>query len=195
MKLEILITTFVLLLFLIACNNNDLDKSFNSNVKTIDTLELPSDVTKVKNYSYHNDYLKILKYFDIPEYDTSVVQIIEQESALLIIPTNKQIEYLKNKIGNDDFYIAADDNNYYISNLILLLDSFDINVEIAKKRKITFKGLIEDYGMNLDPTQQNIDTIYWGLVLFNSIGNPIFVDIVDPDIEKLKDYMSKEKKL
>ncbi|MDO5971890.1 hypothetical protein Q4Q35_18975 [Flavivirga aquimarina] len=193
--------------FTISCSNKNSKKAINTSQiksdsisilkKTLDrksnddndTLSENLKERKIKHFNFTDDYDKILKYFVLPDYDTTKTQIIKQNSALLISPTDKQINYLKQKNGEDTFYIVADDNNYYMSNIITLLDSFNIKRCNAKKRSLTFMGLIEDYGMHLDSIQQNSDSIYWSVILFNKKGNPIFLDMIDPDIEKLKYYM------
>jgi len=184
MKLRLLSKLFIAISFLASCTNFNSDETKNNDTST-------ENIDPVINYDYHEDYSKILEYFVNPDYDTTIVQIVEQESAILIYPTSKQIDYLKEKNGEDEFYTVADDNNYYMSNIITLLESLEIDMHTATKRNITFKGLIEDYGMNLDPNRQGVDTIYWSIIVFNPKGNPFFLDMVDPDIDKLKHYMNK----
>lgn len=193
MKLNLLIKLFIAVSFLVSCsdsasneiNSNNNTGTYTKSIKNTDTVTIDNTVI-----NYHEDYSKILEYFNDPEYDTTVAQIIEQKSAILIYPTSKQIDYLKEKYGEDDFYIVADDNNYYMANLITLLESLKIDIQTATKRNFTFKGHLKDYGMNLDSNKQGVDTIYWSVVIFNPKGNPIFIDMVDPDIDKLKHYMN-----
>jgi hypothetical protein len=135
----------------------------------------------------YDSYAKILQYF-ITETDSINSQLISGNCVVLIYPTEQQIISEKEKIDEEDFYTVTDDNNFHMSNLIELMKNLDIKTITSKKRILKFQGEIEDYIVNLDK-QNEPELPYYNAILFNKKRNPIFIEIVDLDEEKMINYM------
>jgi len=97
--------------------------------------------------------------------------LITSPCALLVYPTLHKIDSMKKKDGQD-FYTAADDNQYYMGMSIEYLDSVKAK-RIVKETKGTLafrtnKGQI---------FKVNLDTLYWDIILFNGKSKPIHPDM------------------
>lgn len=135
----------------------------------------------------YDSYDKIFQYF-IAEADSANNQSISENCIVLIYPTDQQIISEKERIGEEDFYIVADDNNFYMANLIDLAEELNINTVTAEKRILTFQGNIEDYIVNLDKKNQE-ELPHWNAIIFNKDKTPIFMEMVDLDKTELVEYM------
>ena len=132
---------------------------------------------------------------EITETDSNIVKsavsnkdtLISEPCALLIYPTLKQIDELRESSGNDSigFYTAADDNQYYMWMSKTFLDSVKTKT-FAKNAtgSATFKantGRLFKLGL---------DSLQWSIVLFNGTDEPKNADITMID-EDDRSYMKK----
>ncbi|MEQ8925738.1 MAG: hypothetical protein RLO81_07965 [Fulvivirga sp.] len=120
--------------------------------------------------------------------DSLNTEFISENLAVLFYPNDSIISKLQREWG-ESFMTVADDNSYYTYELGELFDSLKIKTIHSNKRHFVFKGNHKDYIMDLNGVQGQSDSIYWDVVLFNVVREPIFVDYVEPDIAKIKDYM------
>lgn len=122
-----------------------------------------------------------------PENDTVDYQYIDQNCAVLIFPTDEQIDHAKAQLGEEDFYIVADDNAFYMSNFIELMDQLNITTITCEKRQLKF--FIQPQSLCMDLDQENIpEESYWNALLFQKDKAPIFVDLVAPDVDAIQLY-------
>lgn len=118
-------------------------------------------------------------------------QVIKPNTVVLIYPSDDQIEFLKNKYGESTFYVSADDNNFYMSNLIETLDSLNVTQIVSTESNLLFKGNTEDYPLTIGQIEQKF---YWKALLFNGKESPIELNLTAPelDLEIINSIVSKE---
>jgi hypothetical protein len=125
-----------------------------SKEKTVKTDSLNSKIV-IKNKSGH---------------DT----LITTPCAILIYPTLKQIEKMKMEVkDSDDFYTAADDNQYYMGTSIEFLDSVKV-----KRFGREANGFITFKTNKGQVFKTNIDSLGWNILLFNGKDKPRNADIM-----------------
>jgi hypothetical protein len=102
---------------------------------------------------------------------------ISSSCAVIITPTNKIIDSLKHK-NEEDFYIAADDNQYYIGMAREFLASHKTKIlDKEAKGKLWFKTA------NGEITEIDLSKFNWGILLFNGTSTQIKVDITNFESE------------
>ena len=84
-------------------------------------------------------------------------------------PNLNKIDSLKKTLGEDNFYIIADDNNAYFSEIVQKLDNNIIKLET---RSINFKD--ENITINLDSLNNN-----WGIIEYSKGNKPKIFSFVD----------------
>ena len=100
--------------------------------------------------------------------------------VVFYIPTDKQIEEQKKSLGEDNFLVIVDDNNYYNSLAIEFLDSLKIKVVFSLEENFTFETIDKKiYHIN----RSELTNKYWGALFFNGVDKPIFIDVM-----KIKEY-------
>lgn len=100
-------------------------------------------------------------------------------AAVFISPTTDEIDSLKKKYGEDDFYIIADDNVYYNSEAMQYLRSKNIDFQSTRKRFIKFTGQNKkDVYLDTDKHKS-----IWSLILFNGKDEPVVISPVDIEYE------------
>jgi hypothetical protein len=101
------------------------------------------------------------------DYDT----LITKPCAVLIYPTSHQIDSMQKK-DSEDFYTAADDNEYYMYTSIKYLDSIK-----TKTIRRNAKGSLAFRTSDGQLFKEKIDTLYWNIILFNGKTKPKLADI------------------
>ena len=122
-----------------------------------------SNATTIKNESLNNDTL-----------------IVNNKSAVIYQPDSLTIEQLKTKMGEEDFYTVADDNNFYLSTSIEHLEKLKIPVlNLQGKKFIQFTAL------DKKPVIMRVDTItgLGNIYLFEPGKQPYKADITSMDTE------------
>ncbi|RMZ59595.1 hypothetical protein D1632_08160 [Chryseobacterium nematophagum] len=111
---------------------------------------------------------------------------LKNSSIVFISPSSSDLERLKKEKGKD-FYVIADDSNYYYSNAIEFLKSQSVNfLNVDKNTIIAYKTKSK---IEIIPQYQN----YWYAVLFNNDKYKI-VDLVDFESEYSNFFKSSELK-
>ncbi|GAB1858682.1 hypothetical protein MHTCC0001_35220 [Flavobacteriaceae bacterium MHTCC 0001] len=107
--------------------------------------------------------------------DTSDVYNADNQSVIFISPNEKEINKMKKKLGEDDFYTVVDDINYYSSQAYDFLESRTMKSYHTDKRFVRF-------------TMKNGDTVYvdtekveskWTVILCDGYDKPYSSDIID----------------
>jgi hypothetical protein len=110
--------------------------------------------------------------------------LITSPCAVMIWPTIAQIESLKQP-DSTGFYVAADDNQYYMAISREYLDSLKTKiVEKESKGSLLFKTKSGQY------FEMKLDSLYWGIILFNGKTKPIKINETSIESE-YKIYMKK----
>lgn len=133
------------------------------------------------------DYLVLDSYACLEPADTSLVEIIDQDCALIIYPTDQQIEDMKKEYGEDDFYTIADDSQYYQAMAIEKLDSAGIKKEGTEKRYVKFTGT--GFSRTLDIRRKGAPA--WNIILFKIDKAPKVVTGIDLTVDSVKTYFNK----
>lgn len=110
--------------------------------------------------------------------------LIDFPCAVLVYPSNKTIARLKKEGPEDDFYTAADDNLYYMSQCIDYLDS-------VKTKKLTreTEGVVFFKTAAGKVYKIHLDSLQWGVLLFNGKSKPIEADMTSIEND-YKPYMN-----
>jgi hypothetical protein len=139
----------------------------------------------------YDKFFNLESYLVNEEVDTSKIQSIAFDCAILVYPTDEQIDEMKKKEGEENFFIGADDSNWYQAQAIQCLDSVGIVQQSCKKQFVKFIGLKGEW--ILDIRRKNMPA--WNLILFQRNKLPEIVSTVSLTTAKLKDYFEiKEKK-
>lgn len=106
-------------------------------------------------------------------------------SAVFYSPDSIEIEKLKSKVGEDNFYQIVDDNNYYNSEAMKELEKNGIKVVVTDNRYIEF---LKDDGRTSLIDKVSLEE-KWGVILFDGKKEPLSVSPVDiaSDIKKYFD--------
>ena len=142
-----------------------------------------ADTTQTADLDY-DSYFILENYFPSGKVDISRLQTINSDCAILVYPTDEQIEEMKKKEGEENFYTGADDSNWYQGKAIHLIDSIGIKKTAANKQFLQFVGEEKTWTLDIRKTQMPA----WNLVLFKKSKAPLIISTVGLTIEQLKDY-------
>ena len=110
--------------------------------------------------------------------------VITLPCAVMISPTIEIIDSLK-KSDSDGFYVCADDNGYYDYEARKFLDS--LKTKIIEKES---KGLLLFKTRSGQNFKMKLDSLSWGIILFNGKTKPISIGVLDIENE-YNAYMKK----
>jgi hypothetical protein len=153
-----------------------------------DSLPLTADssITEKVYTAATLDEYKVL--YDLQRYltdaDSANTETIDFDCAILIFPTEEQIERMKKDYNEEDFYVVADDNNWYQAKAIDIIDSLGIKTITAKERYIKLKG--ENKNWTLDIRKDHLPC--WNLVFFNRTKAPQIIPTVNLTPEKVREF-------
>lgn len=116
---------------------------------------------------------------EFPAADT----IIKTPCAVIINPSSHTIDSLK-KVNEEDFYIAADDNMFYMAQAMNFLDSMQVKMVYKDS-----EGTLAFQWAGGQSTGMNLSKLYWRVLLFNGKTKPIEADITSLHSE-FENYMS-----
>ncbi len=177
--------TLLLCLLLFDCSNKEKQvaasdtvsieapKTFQTDSSDIKTDELKKGVSRFTDYE---SYYQLDSYLVNTNQDTANFQTIDTTCAILIFPTEKQIELMQEEHG-EDFYTIADDNSFYQSQAITFLDSLNIHTIIVGSKR--YLKLIDENKKEwiLDIRQNGAPG--WNLIFFSSNKKPKVVPAID----------------
>lgn len=160
-------------------NNIELDK-FKSMTLDKDSLKMNFDTTDFEN----NSYLNIENYIIKEKIDSSKFDVIDFDCAIIVYPTIEQIDEMKKEYGEEDFYIVADDNNWYQSQAISIIDSIGVKVITINKRFVRLKGVQTTW--DLDVRKKNLPA--WNLIFFKTDKKPKIAAPINLTVDEVRDY-------
>ena len=191
-----------IVLVVFACSNPDKEK-----VNEADSLDIPSDsilqpiladtvaadtLTTKSNFNKNDSttFFVLTNYLkdsaqEVPRTD---LQVVDSTCAVIIYPTDAQLDILKFETG-DKFMEIADAYSYYQGIAIVLLDSIDIGTIEGEKRFITFKGP-KSKKWELDVRKEGAPA--WNLIFYKTSKDPEIVSITDLSREKILSYFEKK---
>lgn len=146
------------------------DSSTTEDVYTVATLDEHKGMYELKSY--------------LTTVESLHKQTIDFDCVILIYPTEAQIERMKNDYGEEDFYIVADDNNWYQQKAAEIIDSLGIKRIIASEQYLILKG--ENKTWTLDIRRNNLPS--WNLVFFKRAREPQIISTVSLNMEAARDF-------
>jgi hypothetical protein len=158
-------SVFLVFFTLISCNQIVNHKE--------DNLDSVTTISEKKVENKKNDNAEISK----NRIDTIVVK---NQSAIIIEPTDKQIEKRKKEVGEEDFYIGADDYMWYLNESTETFRKNKLNVLNIKNGK-TIKFEMEN-GNNAILELNGEDEL-WQIYLFDPKLKPKKIDMTDSENE------------
>ena len=138
-----------------------------------DNLDSVTTISEKKVENKKNDNAEISK----NRIDTIVVK---NQTAIIIEPTDTQIEKRKKEVGEEDFYIEADDYMWYLNESTETFRKNKLNVLNIKNGK-TIKFEMEN-GNNAI-LELNGEDILWQIYLFDPKLKPKKIDMTDSENE------------
>jgi hypothetical protein len=133
------------------------------------------------------DFLALESYLHRDPVDTAAVETYDQTCAVLVYPTDDQIEEMKKEYG-DDFYTVADDGQFYQAAAIEKLDSAGITQFVSNvKRYARFKGAGREWLLDV----RKRDFPEWNIILFSKEKAPKIVYSIDLTTDSIKTYFTR----
>jgi len=155
----------------------------SSNLQHADTLK--SKVDSIATYEFDYDaQFKLDNYLTTDSFDEKTNDLIDFDCAILIYPTSEQIDEMKRNEGEEDFYIGADDSNWYQAMAIEIIDSVGIKKLTASGRYLRLRG--QNKTWDLDIRKKNLPA--WNLIFFKSTKEPKIISTIDLTVDEAKNY-------
>lgn len=158
-------SVFLAIFTIISCNQTVNQK--DDNLKSVTT------VSEKKIENKKNDHAEISKNIN----DTIV---IKNQTAIIIEPTEKQIEKRKKEVGDAVFYTGADDYMWYLNESTETFHNNKLNVLNIKNGKI-IKFEMEN-GKN-SILESNAEDELWQIYVFDPKLKPKKIDMTDSENE------------
>lgn len=86
---------------------------------------------------------------------------LTQATMVSIAPDSIAIKKLQEKMGDENYFVFIDDVMWYHSELMMLVDSFDIKQLNTEKRKIKLIGGKNHWQIDMDTTDNKWRYIYF----------------------------------
>jgi len=178
-------------------NSNSADSLQNKSDSIIqrpilaDTVNLDTLTAKaVFNQEDSSTYFVLANYFRDSVYvpQKKELQVIDSTCAVIVYPTDEQIEALKVETG-DKFMELADNYSYYQGIAIEMLDSIDVGTVEAEQRYITFKASRKKL-WELDVRKEGAPA--WNLIFFKVNKEPEIISITDLSKDRIMEYFDKK---
>lgn len=158
-------SVFLAIFTIISCNQTVNQKD--------DSLKSVTTISEKKIENKKNDNAEISKNIN----DTIV---IKNQTAIIIEPTEKQIEKRKKEVGDEVFYIGADDYMWYLNESTETFHNNKLNVLNIKNGKI-IKFEMENGNNSI--LESNAEDELWQIYLFDPKLKPKKIDMTDSENE------------
>ncbi len=133
------------------------------------------------------DYSLIENYVHPDVADTTDVETVDYDCAVLIYPTEDQIASMEKEYG-DDFYTVADDAQFYQAAAIEKLDSAGIRQLVSNsKRYLKFIGTSREW--TLDVRRKGAPE--WNVIFFKKDKQPKVAYAIDVNSDSIQSYFTK----
>jgi hypothetical protein len=141
------------------------------------------DTSALADVDYES-FFKLESYLTKVVTNDSTLEIVDRDCAILIYPTLEQIEEMKRTEGEENFYIGADDANWYQAQVIDTLDYVAIKTITASRQYVRLKGRKRIW--DLDIRKKNLPA--WNVILFKTTKEPQIVSMTDLTVDEVKTY-------
>jgi hypothetical protein len=113
------------------------------------------------------------------------IGFFDKPVTVIITPSERLITKMKSKMEGGEYNTVVDDNGFYLSQSIQYLDSVKAyKVERESEGSIKFKTL------SGNTYEMKLDTVFFGVMLFNGKDKPVMADITALKEDYVK-YMKK----
>jgi hypothetical protein len=129
-----------------------------------------------------DSYLNLNNY-TVTDAATSNIQSINFNCAVIVNPTEDQVQSMEKEYG-DDFSTMADDYSFYQSEAIVKFDSAKVKVVNAEKRFVRLIGSSRSWILDL----RKDGAPEWNIILFNIEKEPQVSSAIDVTYEKVGEY-------
>ncbi|HWA32490.1 MAG TPA: hypothetical protein VG737_00090 [Cyclobacteriaceae bacterium] len=133
------------------------------------------------------DYSLLESYVHEAVADTTNVETVDYDCAVLVYPTEDQIAAMEKEYG-DDFYTVADDAQFYQATAIEKLDSAGITQLVSNsKRYLKFQGNSREW--TLDVRKRGAPE--WNVIFFKKEKQPKIAYAIDVNSDSIRSYFNK----
>ena len=129
------------------------------------------------------DPFKLESYLTTSQGDTSLMQMVEDNTAIFIYPTEAEVSEMEKEYG-EDFATIADDASFYQSESSMLMDSLGVKTIFTAKPLLQLRGKTKTW--NLDVKKSGLSK--WNLILFHTRKDPFIISTVGLDADTVKSY-------
>jgi hypothetical protein len=155
--------------------------------KTENTQTLGQDSIKAMTASGFDEnnfesYINLENY-TVADADSANIQSINFNCAVVVNPTDDQVQSMEKEYG-DDFATMADDYSFYQSEAIIKFDSAKVKVVDAEKRFVKLIGTSRSWILDL----RKDGAPEWNIILFNIDKEPQVSSAIDITYEKVGEY-------
>jgi hypothetical protein len=168
-------------LLLVACRQ---EKQVDNAADSLSSTKMDSALLTQVDEGEYERFQDFRNYVVKGEVPVEEIQVIDSVAALIVNPTDEQIDQMLKENGEEDFSTIADDASFYQSEGIIALDSFGINTVDATKRYIKFVGRTESWV--LDIRQKGAPA--WNIIFFDPKTTPQVNSWVDINFDELIAY-------
>ncbi|MGE0587740.1 MAG: hypothetical protein AB7O48_04145 [Cyclobacteriaceae bacterium] len=154
--------------------NSEVDEQLRSN-----------EIEDLASFDY-NAQFELNNYLVLGDSGLNNIDTVDFDCAILIYPTLDQIERMKEEEGEEDFYIGADDSNWYQAQSIEMIDSVGVT-KIGANRYLHLVGLNKTW--NLDVRKEGLPA--WNLIFFKTTKEPEVISAIDLTVEQVRDYFER----
>lgn len=171
---------FILSIGLLSCSKTTDNKS---NIDTADSLTTISvDSASAPELDYESLF-KLESYLTM-DIDSRKTDTVDFDCAILVYPTDEQIEEMKKEVGEEDFYTIADDAQFYQGTAIGMIDSVGIRTTTANKQFLRLKGQAKTW--DLDIRKKNLPE--WNIIFFRTTKEPKIISAIDLTVDEIRTY-------
>ncbi|MCB0488410.1 MAG: hypothetical protein R2820_11180 [Cyclobacteriaceae bacterium] len=154
--------------------NSEVDEQLRSN-----------EIEDLANFDY-NAQFELSNYLVLRDSGLNDIDTVDFDCAILVYPTLDQIEGMKEEEGEKDFYIGADDSNWYQAQSIEMIDSVGVT-KIGANRYLHLVGF--DKTWNLDVRKEGLPA--WNLIFFKTTKEPEVISTIDLTVAQVRDYFER----
>jgi len=103
--------------------------------------------------------------------------VIKEPCAVVFRPDSLKLKKLKNESTPDEYDIIIDDAMYYLNQSSIFLNEKDVKLVDTESNKVIFIKENKEYLFI------NLDSLYWGIILFDGKQNPKIVEMTNIEEE------------
>ena len=172
--------TFVFIIGFFSCSSKKQETDNNSS----DSFTIhPVEIIDTSKFEYE-DYFKLDSYLSKFQIKDHSFEEVDFDCAILVYPTDIQIEEMKKENGELDFYTIADDNQYYQATAIRIIDSIGIKKITVSKQFLRL--IVDNKTWDLDLRKKNLPP--WNIIFFKKTKEPEIISTIDLTVEQAKQF-------